>query len=237
VLKRRLWVFLALFAIVAAACGGDDEGGGETGGATGGGEGLTVGVSWNNYNEERWAKWDEPAIVGALDAAGAEYISSDAGSSAEQQLTDVENLISQGADALIILAQDTEAIVPAVQSALEQLELERFDMLLIENVGNLICPASFQLGTHLSVLVASVPEGDDKPYKYPGAYRGVDALVINKIDLLPYVSFDIDHFRRGVEVLNAGLATFPLSCRTGEGLDAWLDWVGIQVEAKRRMQT
>jgi len=124
-----------------------------------------------------------------------------------------------------------------VQSALEQLELERFDMLLIENVGNLICPASFQLGTHLSVLVASVPEGDDKPYKYPGAYRGVDALVINKIDLLPYVSFDIDHFRRGVEVLNAGLATFPLSCRTGEGLDAWLDWVGIQVEAKRRMQT
>jgi len=137
VLKRRLWVFLALFAIVAAACGGDDEGGGETGGATGGGEGLTVGVSWNNYNEERWAKWDEPAIVGALDAAGAEYISSDAGSSAEQQLTDVENLISQGADALIILAQDTEAIVPAVQSALEQgIPVIAYDR-LIEDPGAL----------------------------------------------------------------------------------------------------
>ncbi|HEY2965368.1 MAG TPA: substrate-binding domain-containing protein, partial [Actinomycetota bacterium] len=79
-----------------------------------------MGVSWNNYNEERWAKWDEPAIQEALQACGAEYISSDAGSSAEQQLADVENLISQGANALIILAQDGEAILPAVQSALDQ---------------------------------------------------------------------------------------------------------------------
>jgi D-xylose transport system substrate-binding protein len=83
-------------------------------------DGITVGVSWNNYNEERWAKWDEPAIKAALDAAGASYISADAGSSAEQQLADVENLISQGADALIILAQDNLAILPAVQSAVGQ---------------------------------------------------------------------------------------------------------------------
>ncbi|HUP17894.1 MAG TPA: D-xylose ABC transporter substrate-binding protein [Acidimicrobiia bacterium] len=81
---------------------------------------LIVGVSWNNYNEERWAKSDEPAIQAALDAAGATYISSDAGSSAEKQLDDVENLISQGADVLIILAQDGTAILPAVQSALDQ---------------------------------------------------------------------------------------------------------------------
>jgi D-xylose transport system substrate-binding protein len=81
---------------------------------------LIVGVSWNNYNEERWAKSDEPAIKAALDAAGASYISADAGSSAEQQLTDVENLIAQGADALIILAQDGTAILPAVRSALDQ---------------------------------------------------------------------------------------------------------------------
>ncbi len=73
--------------------------------------------------------------------------------------------------------------------------------------------------------MASIPEGDDKPYKYPGMYRGVDALVINKIDLLPYINFRMDYFQRGVEVLNPGVITFPISCRTGEGLDAWIDWL------------
>lgn len=112
-----------------------------------------------------------------------------------------------------------------VREALEALPLEALDLLIIENVGNLICPVSFQLGAHVNVLVASVPEGADKPYKYPGSYRGVEALVVNKIDLLPYVEFDMDYFRRGVELLNPGLLTFPLSCRTGEGLQAWLAWV------------
>lgn len=112
-----------------------------------------------------------------------------------------------------------------LRDALKRLELPQFDLLIVENVGNLICPASFPLGTHYSILVASVPEGDDKPYKYPGMYRGVDALIINKIDLLPYVDFDMDYFRRGVEALNPGLVTFPLSCRNGQGLEAWLDWV------------
>jgi hydrogenase nickel incorporation protein HypB len=92
-------------------------------------------------------------------------------------------------------------------------------------VGNLVCPANFALGTHQSVLIASVPEGDDKPYKYPGTYRGVNALVINKIDLLPYVTFNMDYFRQGVEILNPGLVTFPLSCRTGEGLGSWIHWL------------
>lgn len=118
------------------------------------------------------------------------------------------------------------------QAALPQLDLSRLDLLIVENVGNLICPASFQLGTHCNVLIASVPEGDDKPYKYPNIYRGVEALIINKIDLLPYVPFDMDYFRRGVEMLNPGLSTFPLSCRTGEGLDAWTDW--LEAQAGRR---
>ena len=126
-LRRRLWVLLAVLAVVLAACGGDDDSTDTTGGAEGtgaegtggGGEGLLVGVSWNNYNEERWAKADEPAIQAALEEAGAEYTSTDAGSSAEQQLADVEQLISDGVDALIILAQDGTAILPAVQSALE----------------------------------------------------------------------------------------------------------------------
>jgi hydrogenase nickel incorporation protein HypB len=116
-----------------------------------------------------------------------------------------------------------------LHNALISLKLDELDLLIVENVGNLVCPASFQLGTHKSILIASVPEGDDKPYKYPGIYRGVDALVINKIDLLPYVTFNMDYFRKGVEILNPGLVTFPLSCRTGEGLDHWLTWVREQV--------
>jgi hydrogenase nickel incorporation protein HypB len=119
-----------------------------------------------------------------------------------------------------------------LQGALDQLNLDEIDLLIVENVGNLICPAAFQLGTHKSVLIASVPEGDDKPYKYPGMYQGVDALVINKIDLLPYVPFDMEYFKRGVEVLSPGLITFPLSCRTGEGIPSWLEWIKKQVHAR-----
>ena len=111
------------------------------------------------------------------------------------------------------------------QAALPQFDLAQTDLLIVENVGNLICPANFKLGTHKTVLIASVPEGDDKPYKYPGIYRGVDALIINKTDLLPYITFDMDYFRRGVEMLNPGLVTFPLSCKTGEGLAAWTEWL------------
>lgn len=118
-----------------------------------------------------------------------------------------------------------------LQGALDQMDLSDIDLLIVENVGNLVCPINFALGTHVSVLVASVPEGDDKPYKYPGAYRGVHVLVVNKIDLLPYVDFDMDYFRRGAAALNPGLTTFPISCRTGEGLDDWIDWIEAQVEA------
>ena len=110
-------------------------------------------------------------------------------------------------------------------AALPQLDLEKIDLLIIENVGNLICPASFPLGTHASILIASVPEGDDKPYKYPGMYRNIDALVVNKIDLMPYIEFNMESFRRGVEILNPGLVTFPLSCRSGEGIQDWMVWL------------
>jgi hydrogenase nickel incorporation protein HypB len=121
-----------------------------------------------------------------------------------------------------------------VRGALHQLDLAHLDLLIVENVGNLICPAAFRLGTHRNVLVASVPEGDDKPYKYPGMYRGVDVLLINKVDLLPYVAFDLARFQKGVEQLNPGVTTFALSCRTGEGLPAWLGWVEVAVAERRR---
>lgn len=112
-----------------------------------------------------------------------------------------------------------------VSEALPKLKLDDLDLVIVENVGNLICPAAFSLGTHASVVVASVPEGDDKPYKYPNIYRGIDALVLNKIDLLPYIDFNLDYFRRGVEMLNPGVMFFPLSCKTGQGLSAWIDWL------------
>jgi hydrogenase nickel incorporation protein HypB len=121
-----------------------------------------------------------------------------------------------------------------LRGALDELDLAQFDLLIVENVGNLICPASFKLGVHKSILIASVPEGDDKPYKYPGMYRGVDAVIINKIDLLPYVDYDMDYFCKGVEILNPGLEIFRLSCRTGEGVEAWLNWLVAIVEEQKR---
>ena len=140
---------------------------------------------------------------------------------------DADRASAAGAAVAVQVNTGGECHLDAVMlhQALGQIDLSAVDMLLVENVGNLVCPASFALGTHKSVLVASIPEGDDKPYKYPGMYRGVDALVINKIDLLPYIDFKMDYFQKGVEALNPGLVTFPLSCRTGEGLDAWIGWL------------
>ena len=116
-----------------------------------------------------------------------------------------------------------------IENALDQLPLESLDLLIVENIGNLICPAAFNLGTHSNVLIASVPEGDDKPYKYPNIYRGLDVLIINKIDLLPYLDFDMDYFRQGVEMLNPGLKTFVVSCKTGEGIEDWLVWLKSKI--------
>ena len=148
---------------------------------------------------------------------------------------DADRAAQAGAQAAIQINTGGDCHLDAVmlRGALEQLDLAQFDLLIVENVGNLVCPASFKLGTHKSVLVASIPEGDDKPYKYPGTYRGVDALVVNKIDLLPYVPFRMDYFERGVEVLNPGVITFPLSTKTGEGMDVWVDWLVNQVKSNK----
>ena len=151
--NKYLIALLTVLAIVVAACGDDGgadttagDGGSDTTAAGGGGdEDITIGFSWNNFNEERWSKFDEPAFVEAIEAGGAEYIKADAASSAEQQLTDVENLISQGADVIVILAQDTQAILPAVESAASQgipviaydrlIEDERALYLTFDNIG------------------------------------------------------------------------------------------------------
>jgi len=120
-----------------------------------------------------------------------------------------------------------------LSGALAQMPLDEIELLIVENVGNLICPASFTLGTHFNVVIASVPEGDDKPYKYPNIYRGIDALILNKMDLLPYIDFDLDYFRRGIEILNPNVAFFPISCKTGEGVAAWVDWLKNRIASLR----
>jgi hydrogenase nickel incorporation protein HypB len=116
-----------------------------------------------------------------------------------------------------------------MQIALPALDLSSLDLLLVENVGNLICPAAFALGTHCNVVIASIAEGDDKPYKYPAMFRGADVLLLNKIDMLRYEDFDVAYFRHGVEVLNPGVTFIPLSAKTGEGFDIWLEWVRQRV--------
>ncbi len=147
---------------------------------------------------------------------------------------DVEKIAAQGIPVeLINTGGNCHLDANMMLGVLPRLDLSQIDLLIVENVGNLICPASFDLGTDASAVIASVPEGDDKPYKYPTMYRGADVLLLNKIDYLAMQEFDVDYFRRGVEALNDGVAFFPVSCRTGEGLDAWYDWLRERVRQKK----
>jgi hydrogenase nickel incorporation protein HypB len=114
---------------------------------------------------------------------------------------------------------------PMIRAALPDLPLDAIDLLFVENVGNLVCPANFALGTHLSVVVASAPEGHDKPYKYPGMFAAADAVVLNKADLLQVFDFDLDTFRRGVAMVNPDAPVFIVSCRGGDGMDKWMAWL------------
>jgi hydrogenase nickel incorporation protein HypB len=143
---------------------------------------------------------------------------------------DADKIVARGVPAVQINTGG-ECHLDAVMTelALDQLPLEDLDLVIIENVGNLICPAAFALGTHKSILIASIPEGDDKPYKYTNIYRGIDVLIINKIDLLPYLEFRMDYFKQGVAALNPGLVCFELSSKTGEGFDSWMAWLEIEV--------
>ncbi len=112
-----------------------------------------------------------------------------------------------------------------VRSALGELPLDKTDLLFIENVGNLICPVGFDLGEHTRLAIASIPEGDDKPYKYPGIFAAVDVLVITKTDLLPWVPFNLPEYRRLVRGLNPDIRLFEVSCVTGAGMDEWAAWL------------
>jgi D-xylose transport system substrate-binding protein len=185
-MTKRLLVLLSILALVFAACGGDDggtddtDGGSATTEAAGGGgdDGIIVGVSWNNFNEPRWANFDEPAIIEAVEAGGGTYISTDAGSSADKQLADVENLISQGADVIIILAQDGTAILPAVQAALnEGIPVIAYDRLIEDPGAFYLTFDNIGVGRiEAEVIYGLVPEGNYAIIKGNSADANADFL-------------------------------------------------------------
>lgn len=119
-----------------------------------------------------------------------------------------------------------------LSTALSSVPLQNIELLLIENVGNLVCPAEFALGEHKKVLVASTPEGDDKPFKYPLMFLKADAVLINKIDLLPYLNFDAQSFSQAVSGINEKVEIFQVSSTTGQGIDEWTSWLLAQINRK-----
>jgi hydrogenase nickel incorporation protein HypB len=114
---------------------------------------------------------------------------------------------------------------PMIRSALADLPLDLIDLLFIENVGNLVCPANFALGSHANVLVASVSEGHDKPYKYPGIFAAANIILLNKWDLAEVFDFDLPYFHAGVRMVNPDAPIIAVSCRDGGGMDEWLHWI------------
>lgn len=118
-----------------------------------------------------------------------------------------------------------------IREALPGLDLTKIDLLIAENVGNLVCPAEFKLGENLKVMVLSTPEGSDKPAKYPLMFQQSEAMVINKIDLLPYVDFDMAKAKKDALTINRKLKIFEVSCKTGAGLKGWFKWLSERIES------
>ena len=120
-----------------------------------------------------------------------------------------------------------------VLEALKSIDTKGLDILFVENVGNLVCPAEFEVGEDYKISLLSVPEGDDKPEKYPLLFAESAVMLLNKVDLLPYVDFDLDRATHFATALNKDIAVFPVSCKTGEGLDGWYGWLRDKVKEKK----
>ncbi len=143
-----------------------------------------------------------------------------------ETLADAERIEGAGAQAVQINTRGACHLeAHMIDAALDQMDLAGVDLLCIENIGNLVCPAGWNLGEDAKVVVASTTEGDDKPAKYPEMFAVAQALVINKLDLLPYVDYDLGKVRRQARAVNPDIRIFELSCRTGEGLDTWCAWL------------
>jgi hydrogenase nickel incorporation protein HypB len=115
-----------------------------------------------------------------------------------------------------------------IKTSVEDLNLAENSILFIENVGNLVCPSSFDLGENIKMVIASVPEGHDKPYKYTSMFESADVIILNKTDLMPYIDFDKESFYRGIRALNEKAPVFEISCRTGQGLNGFVNWLKEQ---------
>jgi len=139
---------------------------------------------------------------------------------------DAERVASTGAQTVQINTHGACHIDAAMLGrAVQELDLEALDMLIVENVGNLVCPAEFVLGESMRAMILSVPEGHDKPLKYPLMFTETSALLINKLDLMPHTDFDLQACRDAVTSLNPDMRIFEISCRTGQGIDGWVDWL------------
>lgn len=148
----------------------------------------------------------------------------------------IEGDIASEVDSLAIEAMDIQALqintgnschltASMVSSALEHLDLGSLDLIIIENVGNLVCPAEFDLGESSRVLISSISEGHDKPIKYPQIFKETDAIIINKTDLMPYCNFDMHQFRETIDKLNPDASVLELSCTEETGIDEWGYWL------------
>lgn len=150
---------------------------------------------------------------------------------------DSERIASQGIDAIQInTGGSCHLEARQVNHALERMDLNGVDLVFIENVGNLVCPAEFRLGEDLKVMILSVAEGHDKPLKYPLMFSESNVLLVNKIDLVPYTDFDTGQLEETVRKMNPGIKIFRLSCRTGEGVDEWVEWLAGKVLSKEEGQ-
>ena len=145
---------------------------------------------------------------------------------------DAEKIKAQGIAAVQINTGGACHLESAmIKRAVDVLDLERLDLIIIENVGNLVCPTDFDLGENAKVMILSVPEGDDKPLKYPGVFQVSDAIILNKVDTLPVFNFDRAAFDDAVTRLNPQAPVFPLAATSGEGVDAWTEWLAERVRA------
>ncbi len=117
---------------------------------------------------------------------------------------------------------------PLIHNAVRNIQFKEKGVLFIENIGNLVCPAEFSIGEHIRMLIVSVTDGSDKPYKYPLAFEKADVIILNKVDLMPFIDFDEEFFMKGVRALNGDVPVFKVSGKTGEGFDAVAEWIRIK---------
>jgi hydrogenase nickel incorporation protein HypB len=146
---------------------------------------------------------------------------------------DADKVSSQGIPAIQInTAGACHLDANMIKKALDNLDLGQTDLVIIENVGNLVCPAEFALGAHKQIMLLSVPEGDDKPHKYPLMFTQADVILVNKVDVLPHFDFNMGAFSKAVGGLNPAAAIFPVSAKTGEGMEQWFSWLEDAIRQK-----